>query len=201
MRRWIGMGIGLLMCGVSYAKTLGVHGQTYPIAEQDLLVFIQSRLQSLQDSGEIEQHQKQMQARVTASVDRPPPVTGLAKTQSARTFLFDPSITISRDIPQANAKKGTRFNPLSRISLSKTLIFYDGDDPQQVAWVQKTDNALSGKTLLILVKGSVSTHAKQMNVPIYFDQQGKLTQRFNITHIPATVKQKGQMLEVSEVKL
>ena len=49
------------------------------------------------------------------------------------------------------------------------------------------------------MNGSVLDAEKQMQQPIYFDQAGKLTTRFGITHVPAVVMQEGLYLKITEV--
>ena len=46
--------------------------------------------------------------------------------------------------------------------------------------------------------GSVQSQLKQFHRPVYFDQQGRLTTYFKITHVPAVVTQKDLLLQVSE---
>ena len=61
----------LIVAGVAvYAKDLGRIGQTYPIKETDLLEFIQTRLQHMQQSGELEQKNQQMLKTIKARSER-----------------------------------------------------------------------------------------------------------------------------------
>ncbi len=43
----------LLISGVAQAKNLGTWGEMYPIAEQDMLTTIQTRLKAMEASGEM----------------------------------------------------------------------------------------------------------------------------------------------------
>ena len=96
---------------------------------------------------------------IRVAADRPTPVLGLRPTIHARRWLFDPSFVIPIDVRSANGsivlKSGSRFNPLEKISLKKSLIFFNGDDPEQVTWAQEQNQALKGQDLLILVNGSL----------------------------------------------
>lgn len=98
------------------------------------------------------------------------------------------------------AQRGTHVNPLVLAPLNKTLIFYDADDKEEIEWVSKLDKKLNGKDKLILVKGSILQEEKRFSKSIYFDQAGRLTNRFNISHVPATVTQEGNKLRINEVK-
>ena len=73
----------------------------------------------------------------------------------------------------------------------------DGDDPAQIAWALKQD----ANAKLILVKGAPLELMKARQRRFYFDQSGKLTQKFGIKAVPARVRQNGRFLEVSEIAL
>ena len=176
----------------------------YPITEQDFLEFIQHRLKTMQETGKISHLQKQLQDYSQQQAERPAPVLEITRTVTPKSWLFDPSITLPYDLKDVNgrifAKQGTSFNPLEQVNLSKTLLFYDADDHEQVKWAQVTSQKFQGKTKLILVKGSITLEAKRFDKPVYFDQQGRLTNRFNIQHTPAIVSQEGLRLRIHEVK-
>ncbi|WHB30614.1 hypothetical protein OPR78_26470 (plasmid) [Citrobacter freundii] len=48
----------LLISGVAQAKNLGTWGEMYPIAEQDMLTTIQTRLKAMEASGEMAREQE-----------------------------------------------------------------------------------------------------------------------------------------------
>lgn len=194
----------LLVIPLAQARVLGTYGDTYPIAEQDFLAFIQHRLTVMKASGQLEQFQKQLQTNSQQHAERPTPVANITRTAIPRSWIFNPAITLPHDVKDSNgnvfAKKGTQFNPLEKVRLTKALLFFDSDDRKQVTWAQKLDRQLQGKTKLILVKGSIVQAGKQFQKPIFFDQQGRLTTRFTIQHTPALVIQEGLMLRIQEVK-
>jgi conjugal transfer pilus assembly protein TraW len=68
-------------------------------------------------------------------------------------------------------------NPLDYVTLSKELLFVDGRDVEQVAW------------------------ALTFERPLYFDQKGLLTRRFQIAAVPASVTQEGRRLRIREFPL
>lgn len=200
------LGSFLGVCCLSiFAKDLGVVGVTYPIAETDFVTMAQQKIQEKLGHGGIQGWQIQQQEAIRVAGDRPSPVEGLRPTIQARRWFWDPSIVIPYDVRSANhaivVKAGIRFNPLEKNSLKNALIFLNGDDPEQVSWAQKQNQALKSRVLLILVNGSLSqvqSHFPQKHV--YFDQGGRLTQKLQITQIPAIVTQVGSQLEINEVK-
>lgn len=149
--------------------------------------------------------QAQQQTTIQSTADRPVPVVGLQPTRQGRHWLLDPSFIVPVDVRSANGQlliaAGSRFNPLHKVHLTQALIFFNGDDREQVDWAKNLNQRLMGKDLLILVKGSLQTMSSQFpKKHIYFDQGGRLVQRLQITHTPAMVQQAGGQLEISEVK-
>lgn len=185
-----------------YAKDLGVVGDVYDILEEDLLQTIENRYHTMKESGEWQKLQAGWQKQVVQYADRPTPVKSVSTTLAARTFSFDPSITLSHDVLDAEghviAASGTTVNPLKMLGLHKTLLFIDADDDRQLIWAKKQDKALQGKTKWILVKGSVSEASKAISAPVYFDQGGKLVNHFNIKHVPAKLYQEDLHLKIEE---
>jgi conjugal transfer pilus assembly protein TraW len=197
--------ISISMLHPAFAKDLGVMGETYPIVEIDFLEFIQSRASAFQQTGQWQHLQNKIQQDAIQYRDRPKRVSGILRVQNTKSWLFDPSIRLDHDVRTPDGKliaySGARVNPLALMTLSKALIFYNGDDPDQVAWVMAQDKALKGKDKLILVNGSVLQQEKRFNKSIYFDQERRLTSRFGITHVPAIIIQEGSKLRIKEVAL
>ena len=185
------------------AKDLGTHGKLYPIIEKDFLEFIYARLYDLQKTNQIELLQSELSNQARKHAARPSPVRGLNQTQVAREWLYDPSITLTSDLTdhQGNViiPAGKQFNPLDHVSLSKTLIFLDNDDPRQRAWVEQKLKASEEVFKLILVQGNIPEAAQSYEQAVYFDQGGRLVAHFAITQVPAIIKQHGDKLLISEV--
>jgi conjugal transfer pilus assembly protein TraW len=198
--------MGLLMINLStpvYAKNLGKVGQTYPILEEDFLDFIMYRLNDMQKTGKLQIIQKQFGERVAKHADRPVSIKTLATTKEPKSWQIDPSIVTANDIYDSTGKviikSGTTINPLQYVSLRHPLIFFNGDDEKQVILVKKVNAEYFQKAKLILINGSISEQAKTFQQPIYFDQEGRLTAKFAITHAPALVIQDGKFLKIMEI--
>jgi conjugal transfer pilus assembly protein TraW len=134
---------------------------------------------------------------------RPTP-THLPRAESDKTWLFNPSVTVPYDVKDSHGevlvKQGTVINPLERVSLSSTLIFFDGDDEAQVSWVVE-ELRQHQKIKLILTSGSVKDVANQFKQAIYFDLNGFLVAKFQIKHLPGRVVQAGKQLQINEVSI
>jgi conjugal transfer pilus assembly protein TraW len=192
-------------CAKAFAKDLGVIGKTYQITEQDFLAYIKVRLVQMQKNGQLEELNQKFIENTKKHADRPVPVAGITRTKEFKRWNFDPTYVVPQDIVTSHgfiARAGSKINPLNLIPLKNELIFYDADDKEQVNWVKKEDKRVQGQDKLILVNGSISSQSKILsNKPIYFDQFGRLTERFGIKHVPAVIRQKGKGLEVIEVKI
>lgn len=196
--------ICLLTSDFVYAKDFGVLGEVYSIKETDFLEFIKTKLKNMEQDGQLKSMQEKMIATVKQHIDRPTAVAGITRTLEKHQWQFDPTFTVTRDLSDGKghifAHAGERYNPLEKLHWQQVWIFYDGDDREQVNWVKREDKKLSGKDKLILVNGSILTQMKLFKRRIYFDQYGMITTKLGIKHVPAKVQQKGQALEIIEVK-
>ena len=194
-----------LMLGATGARAmdLGVIGPTYEISEPHLLQMIEQRLREKERSGELGRLEAEARKRSIATVKNPPPVTGLRPTDTVRTFYFDPSFTLDRNLlgPQGELlfAAGTRKNPLEVVSLSRHLLFFDARDPRQVGRARQLIALYQGRVKPILVGGSYLDLMQSWHLPVYYDQQGLLTRRLGITQVPALVSQDGLRLRIDEL--
>ena len=187
------------------ALDLGKIGPTYPIAEPSFLEFIEARLREKERSGEIQRLQGEAQARAIASINTPPPVSGVKPTEKARTHYYDPSFTLDANLHDDKGHvlfpAGTRKNPLEVVSLSKHLLFFDARDAKQLERARALIDHYEGKVKPILVAGSYMDLMKRWQIRVYYDQQGSLTRRLGITQVPALVSQEGLRLRIDELAL
>ena len=219
MKKWmeikticlIGIVMTISFISFSYAKNVGTIGQIYSIDEEDFLEFIEGRAVFMQEMGALSDLKQTMHNKAEIYRDRPKPVAGVMIASQTKSWLYDPSIVLDHDVitPDGKiiAKNGQRINPLDYVPLKKTLIFYDADDKKEREWVVKLDKKLKGNDKLILVNGSVLSEENRLSKSIYFDQEGKLTSKFNIQHVPAIVEQiektdqTNNFLKITEVAL
>ncbi|PDO82765.1 type-F conjugative transfer system protein TraW [Kosakonia pseudosacchari] len=184
------------------AKDLGTWGNLFEPAEQDMLVFIQNRLKSMEQSGELDTLKKEAIERVKRNAVRPPPVAGLTPAIMYRTFSFDPTFTVNETITDLKgniiARKGDKVNPLDRVPYSQTLYFIDGDNLDEVAWMKKQLSG-AGDFKVILVKGNIKETSDALDERIYFDQAGVLTTKFGFEHTPVRITRDNRVLKVEEI--
>jgi len=188
--------------GQSASTSLGVIGPVYAIAEPSLLQVIRDQLRRIQASGELDRMNQASQDRVRRQVESPKPVDGLGRATKPRTWLHDPSLEVPYPITDADGRvivpPGTRINPLDVVALSQPLLFIDARDPDQVRHAQKVLTERQGRLKLILTGGSYLDLMRRWKRGVYFDQQGHLTSRLGIRHVPALVTQEGSRLRIDE---
>jgi len=186
-----------------YATDLGQLGKSYLIAEPNLIDTIKAMLEEKQKNGELERMHNEWADNAKDYVRRPPS-KALPKAQIYRAFGVDPTYTLPDDIKDAEGnvlyKAGFTFNPLKIKPLTKTLCFIDGDDQEQINWLEEfCGNAISFKR--ILVNGDYNDVTNNTKAKIYYDQNGFLVSHFRIEAVPAVVRQSGDLLYVEEFKL
>ena len=162
---------------------------SFPIAEESLIEHMK-KAQAI----DLEEHGK----KIEEYVKNPTPVPGIGLASAKRSFTIDPTHTVSENIALDDgtiiAKAGTKINPLDKVDLPG-LLFFDGADPRQVAWARTFPEDFKW----ILVKGSPIDLESREERPVYFDQFGAYTARFQIQNIPAKVTQQGRVLLVEEL--
>lgn len=192
-----------LACLPGHAEELGQIGPVYPIGEESALDTILNRLKEKERTGELKRIQREAIKRSVASAKNPRPVDGLTTVQERAQRLIDPTVTYNRAVTTDDGKivvpAGSKINPLLVTNLSKRLVFFDGRDRAQAEAVRKMVAKAGPKVKPILVAGSWFDTSKAWKTQVYYDQQGKLSQRFGIKAVPSVISQQGAMLLVEEV--
>ena len=185
------------------AADLGARGQTWPVAEPDLLEQIEARLQDMQRSGELARLETEARARARARsrLEEPEPVPGIVPARERRSRLFDPAITVERDIALPDgtpiAAAGARVNPLASHALTRDLLFVDGRREAEIAWALAHDRPAK----IVLLAGRPLDLSRRHGRPVFFDQGGRLAARLGLRFTPALVEQSGSKLRITEIPL
>jgi conjugal transfer pilus assembly protein TraW len=195
--------LALLFCFITFpalAKDFGQYGTVYPIYETPAYKLIEKRIQNISPE-EKKRIESQFREKVKNSINRPIGKL-LPRAEKDQSRLFNPSILIKEPIiDPTNGKvivnSGHQVNPLDHVALNKALIFFDGCDEGQIKWIK--DRYLD--ETLILVNGEPLKLQKQLNRRIYFDQKGKLINRFSIKALPTIINQEGKLLRIQECNL
>ncbi len=182
-----------------HAKDLGVRGATWLVAEPDLLAQIESRLLEMERSGALARLEQEARADARRKLEEPDPLPGIAPAREERSRLFDPAITVARDIRTSDgtliAAAGTRVNPLERIALARDLLFVDGRGGARTARALAHDRPAK----IVLLAGRPLELMRRYRRPFFFDQGGRLAARFGLRFTPSLVEQAGSRLRITEV--
>lgn len=193
------------------AKDFGTQGHSYQITEQEFLQMIAERLKKI----DMKKEQEKMQSLVRDRVENPRAASSVKPATAKRSFYFDPTYTLDKDVVLPCGKilhrAGTQVNPLEHMDLNRRLLFIDARRIEQVKWLrEELDKPLPDQKdpvedRVILVGGSPFTLKELLKDEdknkVYFDQNGELTTRFGITGSPAVVVQDGLRLKIDEIKL
>ena len=189
---------------ISQGKNLGVHGRVYQIQENDLLSVLQSRAQADLDSGEWARRVKVWQDQAKQQANRPQGID-LPRATETTSHLYDPSIIVPKDIRDTNGllirAAGSEINPLRYISMTRHLVFIDGDDRVQVDWMIRLTEPEPDRYKIILTQGPVVDLMKALNRQLFFDQNQVYIEKLSIKSLPALVYQSGLTLRVDEVAI
>lgn len=183
------------------AKDLGVRGAVWPVAEPDLLIQIEARLGEMEASGEMARMRREAAGHARQRIEAPARVEGIEVARVRHTRLFDPSITLDRDIRGTDgnliASRGARVNPLDVQPLTRDLLFIDGARPVEVDWALRHGRPAR----IVLVAGRPLDLMRAHGRPFFFDQGGGLTRRFGLRATPSVVAAEGSLLRITEVPL
>ena len=194
----------LLLSPWVFAKDLGTHGRVYAIEENNLLKVLLSRAQAEMDSGQWDTRVEEWRKQAKQQANRPKSIH-LPRATKTTSHLYDPSIIVPKDIVDTSGRlihpAGTKANPLNYISMTRHLVFIDGDDRDQVDWMRELIETEPDRYKVILTKGAVIDLMKEMNRRLFFDQQQIYTEKLAIKSLPALVYQEGLFLRIDEVAI
>lgn len=185
----------------AYAKSLGVVGSVFPVAEMSFLKLIESRVDALSQNGVLDDINRDFVQRVSKHADRPQS-RYLERASTTEIHFYTPEIVLSQTIMDYRGRilypAGTRVNALEKMPTYKPCwMFFNGDDKAQVLFVKRKVNVCQNLKL-ILTQGSVSEVEHELSHVIYFDQNARITKKINIKHLPAIVERDGSRLKITE---
>jgi conjugal transfer pilus assembly protein TraW len=190
------------MSHVSFSKSFGIVGETFPIKEMSFLELIELRLQKLTASGELHTIESEWQAHAEKAANRPTPVE-LPRATFRRSYHYDPTVVLASPIVDEHGQvlfpAGTRVNGLEqRQNYAPCWLFFNADDKAQLLWAKAQQHQCQNPKL-ILTGGAVRDAEQALDAVIYFDQGGRLSARFQLKAVPAIVKRDKNRLQISEV--
>ena len=216
-----------LFSNAALAKDFGKQGTTFEIKEEGFVAMMQRKLKSVN----LAEHEQKMKDLAKKRVEEPTAVSGITRATKTISHSFDPSYVLDQDLFLPCGKllyaMGTTVNPLDHMEWNGRIVFVDGRDQSQITWVKDnylkamlvksgeelsenlsdqniediTQVAARDDTKIILTGGKPLELESEVGHPVYFDQFGELTKKFNIAHVPAIVEQDGKYLKVTEINI
>ena len=179
------------------AKNQGEVGRTWPIAEKDALTEIEAKARQVE-------WRKVLERKKVEQYRGPPDKGSLPRAKRDRTFPVDLTYTTSIDVPDGKGgilyPQGYTFNPLDYVTYPKTLVVINGNDPEQVQWLAASEYATWLDVMLLLTEGSYRFVAKRVSRPVFYADR-KIIERFGLKAVPSIIRQKGRLMEVSEIDI
>ncbi len=184
------------------AETLG---PIYAIIEADMVVQIQDELRAKERTGELAKLEEEAIRRSEGHARHPVTGESPSRTGIPRTFWFDPTVVVNRDIRTPAgaliAAAGTRFNPLDQVSLPQPMLFFDASDPAQRRAARRLLDGRLANAKPILTGGDYVEVQRDWQRQVFVDQAGVLIRRFGIRQVPASITQEGHQLRIDEIAL
>ena len=195
--------IFLMGAAALQAADLGQHGAVFEIREPDFLQTIHDRLAQKEARGEIEAFRRAQIESAKNYVHRPTPAARLTPAETYLRYEVDLSMTVNRDLSDHRgvvfARAGTVINPLETSTFTRKIILFDGDRPEQVEFALGQGNELD--VLLVLTSGAPLELMRAHGRRFYFDQDGVLSSKFAVQHLPARISRAGLVMQVEEIPL
>lgn len=175
----------------------GQYGPVWPIAEEDIRTTILTRFH---------ERMPELQEQLADSLrSYRLPTTPRPTTDTPRTVVVDPSITVDTDLVAPDgrllARAGDRINPLGVIGLLRTYLVINAADPRQLAWAaRQVRAALPRPTTVLLTEGDLE--AAEAALPAgtkLFPAPPELFARFPLDSVPARLHWAGDQLQIDFV--
>lgn len=185
------------LCGLPVqAKVIGTFGKVYSIAEPDALAEIEQRASSINWQSILDKEKPED--------FRPSNLVALPRASHDRSFLVDVTYTLEFDVPDGRGgvlyPRGYRFNPLDYLPFNQTLVILDGDDPDQLAWLQNSSFLNDSNAMILLTRGAFSTVGERLGRAVFYADK-RILERFNLAAVPSVVARRGRLMEVKEIEI
>jgi conjugal transfer pilus assembly protein TraW len=184
----------------SFSEDLGKFGRLYKISEISPLVMITEKAQEMVDSGRWAEIQESKKGEILKYLMNPPS-TSLPKAMEYRKIHWDSTYQVENDIYTKEgrliARAGDIIRPTDYRRMLKQYCFFDLNDEMQIKWVELNCSNIA-ESKVIAVDGEYMKYAEIAKFPVFFDQYGKLVERFKIKRLPSIVRQIGNEIYVEE---
>ena len=192
MRRVVALILSAAVAATAAAGERRVIGQTFPIAEPDLLQEIKERAAT--------KDWKSVMQRKDPSTFSGFQTVGLPLAKNDASFLFDPTYTLPQDVIDHNGvvlyPAGTTINVYARRQFTgRTIVI--AADAAQLRWLDEVAKPTAADK--VLISGMNMIEARTLVGPRkIFALDQRIVQRFGLRSVPTIVQQEGTQLRVRE---
>ena len=129
----------------------------------------------------------------------------LSRSRLVHGLRFDETKVV-QDLLRRKERAGILFPSTSSKDLAQapadleTLVVIDGTDPEQVKWFAASEYDKRLDVTLLLSEGNFGTVSKRISRPLFY-ADSKMIERLKLKAVPSVIKQKGRLMEVTEVAL
>ncbi len=175
----------------SFAVDLGVHGHLWDIDEVDMTQLIAAQAAE----ADWQAAQRELTQSAEDYTSRLPQYR-LELALETKTHWVDPSVVLGEDINvpvesengeyewRVLHKAGTRVNPLEYNRPVSNMLFFDGNDPEQVELAVAALREHPYSLMLVETSGDPAKLAERIQVPVYYAND-LLIDKFNIKRVPS----------------
>ena len=143
------------------AKDFGKQGTTFEIKEEGFVAMMQRKLKGVN----LAEHEQKMKDLARKRVEEPTAILGITRATKTISHSFDPSYVLDQDVFLPCGKllyaMGTTVNPLDHMEWNGRIVFIDGRDSSQIAWVK--DNYLKANKVFDDNEEELVQNAKYQN--------------------------------------
>ena len=176
------------VAGVGQTLTLG---QTFPIAEPDVLAEIQERVAKADVEGAMKRRPLEQHSAFQS--------VGLPYAKQPRERVFDPTYTLPQAITDAQGKviypAGTKINVYARMTMPGRVVVI-GPEPAHYRWLREVVKPTE-RDVVLLAGGNPYQVRQSEELPVFILDE-RMVERFGLEAAPAVVSQQGVMLKVAE---
>jgi len=179
-------------------------GDTFEFAENNMIDEITQSIEN--NRPQIEKNLTQMKKSGKEKIKDFKPKDMLTMTPAPKNDIFYPDMryTNPENIYDNDGRiiypKGFTFNPLNFQTMSTQLIIIDGNNEDELEWVQSNKYTNNVKYQILLSDGNYQEISKKLNQHVFYCVP-QISEKFELKHTPSIVRQIGNKMEVKEICL
>ncbi len=170
-------------CGSTSASIdYGSIGALYPIAEPDIARQIRRRAEVAAKPEQLAMRRQKAQRQALTYMQNPPGIQL-------------PPAMANRQRPVLLAKPQSQANNVAAPAWRGRMVFINADDAAQRRWLEQNILSRADGLRVVLVQGSPSVWRQRWQLPVYFDQHGRLSEYLGVVALPSVLRQhQGRLL-------